>query len=88
MFIARKELFDAYYTWLFDILFELEQRTSIKDYDDYNVCTYECYTWEPVTNTNLMFTMGNVCGGNYIFVENGDSKIPFKNITKVSSKRK
>ncbi|MBR3530191.1 MAG: hypothetical protein IKN83_02370 [Bacteroidaceae bacterium] len=59
-----------------------------KDYDDYNVCTYECYTWEPVTKTNLMFTMGNVCGGNYIFVENGDSEIPFKNITKVSSKRK
>lgn len=36
MFIARKEIFDEYYKWLFDILFELEKRTDISNYDDYN----------------------------------------------------
>lgn len=36
MFISRKELFDSYYEWLFDILFELESRIDISTYDDYN----------------------------------------------------
>lgn len=36
MFITRKEIFDDYYSWLFDILFELEKRVDISKYDDYN----------------------------------------------------
>lgn len=32
MFIMKKELADAYCTWLFDILFELENRLDISDY--------------------------------------------------------
>ena len=32
MFIMKKELADAYCTWLFDILFELERRLDISDY--------------------------------------------------------
>jgi len=36
MFIAKKEIFDEYYKWLFDILFELEKRTDLSNYDDYN----------------------------------------------------
>ena len=36
MFIARKEIFDSYYNWLFDILFELEKRVNLEEYDDYN----------------------------------------------------
>lgn len=36
MFISRKEIFDEYYKWLFDILFELEKRTDLSNYDDYN----------------------------------------------------
>ncbi len=36
MFISKKEIFNAYYSWLFDILFELEKRTDINNYDDYN----------------------------------------------------
>lgn len=36
MFISRKEIFDLYYNWLFDILFELEKRVNLEEYDDYN----------------------------------------------------
>lgn len=36
MFIARKEIFDEYCAWLFNILFELEKRTDLSEYDDYN----------------------------------------------------
>lgn len=35
MFIMKKELFDAYMKWLFDLLFELERRIDISDYDTY-----------------------------------------------------
>ncbi len=34
MFIMRKDIFDAYCGWLFDILFELERRLDISDYND------------------------------------------------------
>ena len=36
MFISSKKIFDDYYHWLFDILFELERRIDISSYDDYN----------------------------------------------------
>ena len=36
MFISRKEIFDEYYKWLFDILFELEKRVDISNYSDYD----------------------------------------------------
>lgn len=34
MFIMKRELADRYCTWLFDILFELEKRLDISNYDD------------------------------------------------------
>ena len=40
MFISNKKTFDSYYSWLFDILFELEKRIDISDYDDYNKRIY------------------------------------------------
>ncbi len=36
MFIAKKEIIDKYCEWLFDILFELERKICIKEYDKYN----------------------------------------------------
>ena len=33
MFVMRKDLFDKYCTWLFDILFELEKRLDISTYN-------------------------------------------------------
>lgn len=36
MFIAPKQTLDAYAKWLFDILFALEQKVDLSDYDDYN----------------------------------------------------
>ena len=36
MFIMKKEIFDRYCTWLFDILFELENRTDISKYDSFH----------------------------------------------------
>ena len=35
MFVMKKELFDEYCAWLFDILFELEKRIDISRYDAY-----------------------------------------------------
>lgn len=36
MFVMKKEKFNEYCKWLFDILFELEKRIDITDYDPYN----------------------------------------------------
>lgn len=36
MFIMKKEKFDEYAKWVFDILFELEKRIDISDYSQYN----------------------------------------------------
>lgn len=35
MWITRKDIFDRYCAWLFDILFEVERRIDWTDYDDY-----------------------------------------------------
>ena len=40
MCIMSKQLFDEYCEWLFDILFEVENRTDITKYDDYNKRLY------------------------------------------------
>ena len=40
MFAMKKSLFDEYCTWLFDILFELEKRTSMTGYDTYESRLY------------------------------------------------
>lgn len=36
MFVMRSELLDAYCTWLFDVLFELEKRLDISGYSAYD----------------------------------------------------
>ena len=36
MLICKKELFDSYSSFMFDILFELEKRVNIDNYDDYH----------------------------------------------------
>lgn len=36
MFVMRADFFSAYCEWLFPILFEVEKRLDISDYDDYN----------------------------------------------------
>jgi len=36
MFVMKRPWFDAYCEWLFSILFELEKRLDISDYDEYN----------------------------------------------------
>jgi len=35
MIVCKKELFDAYSRWLFDILFEVKKRIDIENYDNY-----------------------------------------------------
>ena len=35
MFICKKDIFDAYSEWLFNVLFELEKRIDISSYDKY-----------------------------------------------------
>ena len=36
MFVMRRDLLDAYCTWLFDVLFDLEKRLDISAYSDYD----------------------------------------------------
>ena len=36
MFVMRRDLYDAYCQWMFDILFELEKRLDISSFDAYN----------------------------------------------------
>lgn len=36
MFVMKKELFDSYCEWLFDVLFELERRLDISQYTPYD----------------------------------------------------
>ena len=36
MFIMKKEILNEYCTWLFDILFELEKRIDMKQYDNFH----------------------------------------------------
>lgn len=40
MFVMKKGLFDEYCQWLFDILFELEKRIDISQYDAYQARVY------------------------------------------------
>lgn len=40
MFVMKKDLFDKYCQWLFDIEFELEKRIDISNYDAYNARIY------------------------------------------------
>lgn len=40
MFIMKKEILDKYCTWLFDILFELEQRIDTGKYDSFHARFY------------------------------------------------
>lgn len=36
MFIMKKDIFDGYCSWLFDILFELEKRVDVSKYDSFH----------------------------------------------------
>ena len=40
MMICRKEIFDMYHEWLFDILFELEKNIDTSEYNDYQKRIY------------------------------------------------
>lgn len=40
MVITKKEIFDKYCKWLFDILFEVEKVVDLSNYDDYNKRLY------------------------------------------------
>ena len=40
MIITKKEIFDDYCKWLFDILFEVEKRTDLSNYDDFQKRIY------------------------------------------------
>ena len=40
LFIAKKEVFDEYCKWLFDILFEVEKYADLSGYDDYQKRLY------------------------------------------------
>ena len=60
MMVCRKELFDNYCKWLFDILFELEKNTDLKDRDSYNARVYG-FLSERLLNVWVLKNNLNVC---------------------------
>ncbi|NCD09007.1 MAG: DUF4422 domain-containing protein [Negativicutes bacterium] len=65
MFVMRKDYFDEYCTWLFDILFELEKRIDISSYDNYNARVFGFISerlldvW--LETNKLLYVEQNVC---------------------------
>lgn len=57
------------------------------DKEDYNYCSFKCYTWSAITKESYWFVNKSVSGGCYRFVEYGDDTNPYKKITKVTSER-
>lgn len=69
MFAMKKLLFDEYCAWLFDILFTLEKRIDITNYDKYNVRVFG-FLSERLFNVWLEKKQLKVKTVNVIFLEN------------------
>ncbi|MBQ9901052.1 MAG: DUF4422 domain-containing protein [Clostridia bacterium] len=68
MFIMKQELFDEYCEWLFPVLFELEKRSDISHYNDYNRRLFG-FISERLFNVWLDYRQPHSCELPYIFTE-------------------
>ena len=68
MFVMDKFLFDKYCIWLFDILFTLEKRIDIANYDKYNARVFG-FLSERLFNVWLEKQNLNVKTINVVFLE-------------------
>lgn len=68
MFVMNKFLFDKYCTWLFDILFTLEKRIDIANYDKYNARVFG-FLSERLFNVWLEKQGLNIKTMNVVFLE-------------------
>lgn len=71
MFVMKKSLFDEYCTWLFDILFELEMRTDLSNYDTYEARIFG-FISERLFNVWLEKQNLEKCEVPVVFMENVD----------------
>lgn len=69
MFVMKKELFNQYCNWLFDILFELEKRINISKYDVYEARIFG-FMSERLFNVWLEQQNLKTCDVPVIFLEN------------------
>ena len=69
MFVMKKSLFNEYCTWLFDILFELEKRTDMTGYDNYEARLFG-FMSERLFNVWLEQQNLKTCDVPVIFLEN------------------
>lgn len=69
MFIMKKEEFDNYCKWLFDILFELEKSIDISGYNDYQKRVFG-FLSERLFNVWILNNKKNVYEMNVINIEN------------------
>lgn len=71
MFVMKKEKFDEYCKWLFDILFELEKRIDISDYNQYEARVFG-FLSERLFNVWLEKQELNCCEVPVVFLEKQD----------------
>ena len=68
MFVMKKYVFDKYCTWLFDVLFELENRLDISEYSNYDARVYG-FVGERLLDVWMMTNMVNSKDIPYVFME-------------------
>lgn len=69
MFVMNNKNFNEYCNWLFNILFELEKRIDISDYDDYQARVYG-FLSERLFNVWLLKKNLNLYEANVNFLDN------------------
>lgn len=68
MFIMKKDKFDAYCTWLFDILFELEKKLDISQYSSNNARVFG-FVSERLLDVWIETTQFSYVNQPYLFME-------------------
>lgn len=71
MFVMKKDLFDEYCAWLFDILFELEKRIDISSYNQYEARVFG-FLGERLLNVWVEYRQLKAAEADVVFLEKID----------------